>query len=207
MPLVQLERIDENTAWGLWEIQEPLEALQEKLMRGHHPISIPAHIHHLEKKREWLSARLTVASLCESLHLPFFGTEQDALGKPSLVGHQAHVSISHSGCYAAAIVDKQNPTGIDIELIRPKIQAVAARFLHTEEWEEDIIRQSLKWSIKETAYKAYGRKQLNLKDEIRIVLMDDGHEGSAQVRVEKEGAHFLTIEFQVIQDYALAIVR
>lgn len=207
MPLVQLERIDENTAWGLWEIQEPLEALQEKLMQGHHPVSIPPHIHHPEKKREWLSARIAIAHLCESLHLPFFGTEQDALGKPSLVGQQAHVSISHSGCFAAAIVDKQNPTGIDIELIRPKIQAVAARFLHQEEWEDDVIRQSLKWSIKETAYKAYGRKQLNLKDEIRIILMDEGYEGKAQVRVEKDGLHFLTIEFQLIQDYALAIVR
>src|SRR6201999_144711 len=106
--------------------------------------------------------------------------------QPFLAGHRFHFSISHCGSYAAAIVSSNSRVGVDIELITPRIEIVAHKFLSEEEshfFNEDytlFLEQwglrgrvyqeflTLIWSAKEALFKWYGRGELDFKRDMQV---------------------------------------
>src|ERR1041384_6584303 len=55
--------------------------------------------------------------------------------KPYLEGRREHISISHSHDRLAIAVNKNESTGIDIELLRDKVRNIAHKFLNPAEAE------------------------------------------------------------------------
>ena len=56
-------------------------------------------------------------------------------GKPFLKGFSGEISFSHTQEYAAVILDCNQPVGIDIEKVKPRIEKVRSRFLDKDELE------------------------------------------------------------------------
>jgi len=168
MPIITIHNLDNDRAWGLWNIQEELQTLEESYTFGNHEKDYLATISHPHKKQEWLASRLTVGMVCEHLQLPYAGTLKMPDKKPYLCEQNGQVSISHSHAYAAAIIDKSKPVGIDIERIDTKILAIRKKFLFEQEISDDIRHMTQYWCIKEAGYKLAGEKGISLKDDIIV---------------------------------------
>jgi 4'-phosphopantetheinyl transferase len=168
MPIITIHNLDNERAWGLWNIQEELQALEQAYTFGNHEKDYLASISHPSKKQEWLASRLTVGMVCEHLQLPYAGTRKMPDKKPYLCEQNGQVSISHSHAYAAAIIDKNKPVGIDIERIDTKILAIRKKFLFEEEISDDIRHMTQYWCIKEAGYKLAGSTGISLKDDIIV---------------------------------------
>jgi hypothetical protein len=88
----------------------------------------------------------------------------DEKGKPHLANDPRHISLSHSHDKLAIIVNENEPTGIDIELIRNKVLRIRHKFLSESELAEtadDVEKLLVYWAAKETLYKIYGLKEVD----------------------------------------------
>ncbi len=95
----------------------------------------------------------------------------DSNGKPYLANDSRHISVSHSHDKLAVIINKDEVTGIDIELIRDKITRIKHKFLsHTELQEAGYTVEKLLiyWAAKETLYKIYGLKEVDFIKHLAI---------------------------------------
>lgn len=98
-----------------------------------------------------------------------------ATNKPFLKGREEHISISHSHDRLAIIVNTQHNTGVDIELIRDKVQGIQHRFLNDRERAfagNDTETLITLWAAKETLYKVYGLKEVDFR---KHLFVDDFH--------------------------------
>jgi len=202
MPLITIHNLNENRAWGLWNIQEELSTLEERYVFGIDEKDYLASISHPHKKQEWLASRLTVGLVCDHLQMPYAGTLKMPDKRPYLCEQNGHVSISHSHEYATAIIDKSKPVGIDIERIDSKILAIRKKFLFEEEFSDDVRHMTQYWCIKETGYKLAGEKGLSLKDDIIVKPFESGLvQGSTSIQI---GDISYRIEFFEHNNYILA---
>lgn len=99
--------------------------------------------------------------------------EYDSFGKPFLKNSTLQVSVSHSYDKVAVITEENGPTGIDIELIRPKIERIAPKFMSDEEMRSlpHTARTEMLfiyWCAKEALYKLYGKKELHFRKHLLI---------------------------------------
>ena len=95
----------------------------------------------------------------------------DENGKPHLANDSRHISISHSYDKLAVIINDEEETGIDIEIIRDKILNIKPKFLcdsELEDAEDDVEKLMIYWGAKECLYKIYGIKTLDYKHNLQI---------------------------------------
>lgn len=88
----------------------------------------------------------------------------DEKGKPHLANDSRHISISHSHDKLAIIINENESTGIDIELIRDKVLKIKHKFLTKPELldaNDDVEKLLIYWAAKETLYKIYGLKEVD----------------------------------------------
>src|SRR4051812_47356483 len=112
MPLKFTRKISDNVSVGIWQIEESIEWLllatgnngTEDFLQKIQPL----------RKLQRLCARLLLGELVGRPVLLSY----DTYGNPCLLGSEEEISVSHTGNYVAAIVNKNEPTGIDIEEIR-----------------------------------------------------------------------------------------
>lgn len=177
MPLFYQHNINQETKLGIWHIAEPESFFLEKvpLKRG---------VSHPFKRLQHLAGRYLLKTL-----FPDFPLEEIRIAdtrQPFLASEQYHFSISHCGNYAAAIVSTNSRVGVDIELISPRIEQLAEKFLHEEEahfFNDDyalFLEQwglrgrvfqeflTLIWNAKEAIYKWYGRGELDFKRHMKL---------------------------------------
>lgn len=156
-----------------------------------------------KRREEWMHARIAAKHLAISR-----GIADDAreirVERPVLrvAGSPTpwHVSISHSGPYAAAALDL-DPVGIDVEVVR-EISERAAHFFLTESEEAAAREVSLAhrllhfWSAKEAAWKQRGRAILTLR-QVPLTLE----------RATDDGLYFDLVETRRIGDAVVALTR
>ena len=88
----------------------------------------------------------------------------DDKGKPHLSKPEVHMSLSHSHDKLAIVINEQEATGIDIELIRDKVIRIRNKFLSVPELEDagmEVEKLLVYWAAKETLYKIYGLKEVD----------------------------------------------
>lgn len=95
-------------------------------------------------------------------------------GKPFFNGNSEKISISHTGNLISCAFSTKGEIGVDIERFSPKAKLVGSKFLSSEELkltrtETDF---TLFWSLKESAYKWYGKKSILFKEQIQIQSFD-----------------------------------
>ncbi|MBR4065298.1 MAG: hypothetical protein IKJ97_00945 [Bacteroidaceae bacterium] len=110
----------------VWEITETAEELL--LLSTVDYRSEAASMGNAKRCAEWLAVRLLLARQCgENARIVY-----DAAGKPSLVGCDGYISISHTRGYALLAYSKSVPIGVDVELVSRDATAAARRFLNED---------------------------------------------------------------------------
>lgn len=126
-----------------------------------------------EKARiQWLASRVLLTIALKTNNIKCDGVSKDEFGKPFLINSEWHFSISHSGNFAALILSKNDFIGIDIETKFEQCFKLKSKFACNSELEfinHDAKKAALIWSAKESIYKAYGKKKLIFKDDMKLV--------------------------------------
>lgn len=160
MPLYKKIELPEATI-GLWRIEEDIAFFQSKFP--------PVAIANESKRLQWYATRNLLNELC--------GKECEVIklesGKPVLKDSSHHISISHTAQYAAVIVCEKNQVGVDLELVNPKVERIAHKFLYPEEIaairpEQKIEKMILYWSVKEALYKLYGHRNVEFMTQLLV---------------------------------------
>lgn len=168
MPLLLSKRVSAYAAYSVWNIQETndqlLQLAEDQVPNDLHPTRLA----------EWIVGRILLKSLAMQFGLRYRGVETRDTGKPFLTGSTAEVSISHSFPMAAAMINLHHPCGIDLERKRQKLITTQHKFINDKEAGSlnNLDELCAIWCGKEVLYKIHGRRQLSLKDETTIQILD-----------------------------------
>lgn len=157
------------------------------------------------RQLEWLHVRLI---LCEHFKRAI-EIIYDAHEKPVLKNQDEEISISHSAKWIALSISKSVKNGIDIELISNRILKVKERFLRKEDEGYSLTdpeQLCFLWSIKEAAFKAYGKKDIYLKDNIRIDALDFNKLTASASVLDGNLRESYQLELDKIDNHTLAYV-
>jgi 4'-phosphopantetheinyl transferase EntD len=216
MPLFYQHTINQETKLGIWHIEEPESFFLEK-------VPLKREVSHPFKRLQHLAGRYLLPFL-----FPDFPVEEIRIAdtrQPFLASEKYHFSISHCGLYAAAIVSRNSRVGVDIELISPRIEAAAPKFLTDEEFHffnEDYalfleqwglrgrVHQeflTLIWSAKEAIFKWYGRGELDFKRHMKLEgsINLEGDWVKLPFAFEKGKRIHLGIEGRIFDEQALTL--
>jgi 4'-phosphopantetheinyl transferase len=167
MPLENLHS-SAHRAWALWKINETEAFLATQVAPVEH---IPDTITNPTKRLEYIAGRVLIKTLLKEWNLSFEGLTKDNFGKPYLKNSAYHISLSHSYPYVAAIIDRHQEVGIDLEQPKDKLLKVASRVLNEPELQDagtNPVKHCIYWCAKETLIKIHGKKDLVLAKNLEI---------------------------------------
>jgi 4'-phosphopantetheinyl transferase EntD len=177
MPLEKIV-VEADRAWALWLITEDEKALQREL-DGLEPI--PESLTNSQKRLEWLAGRAATKDVMRALNIDFHGIAKNEFGKPFPRMSEAQLSLSHSFPYAAALVDRKAPVGIDLEQPKEKLFRIAKRVHHADELRDlqhDLVKHCIYWCAKESMIKLHGKKDLIFAENLFIEPFARKEEGN-----------------------------
>jgi len=208
MPLFRKSQLTKTTSLGIWKIEESPEHLKTLIQLS------PAEKNYYEtlcsdlRKKHWLSYRNILASLMDKDSRELF---YDAYGKPHSVNRNHHLSVTHSGIFSAAIVSTERAVGIDIEMVKDRVERVKEKFLNEEERESIGDQNRLEklyicWGAKESLYKLYGKPEIEFVKDIFVGSFDydQDEKGQCTARMTTpEGIESFPVYYEKIEDYML----
>lgn len=199
--------------WGIWHIDEDVSFFQ-KYLTLHLSEKKEIESLHGRKLREWYGSRHLLHQLIND---PFReACLKDKNGKPYIPHSHLEISISHSGDYAAVIISDSD-VGIDIQTIVPKISRIAQKFIEPEAWSfipenDNLLYLHAIWGAKESLYKAYGRRGLDFKKDIKILPFTFNPQGFYFEGILQKGEYYKKFNLfcrqidQLILVYATEII-
>ncbi len=196
-----------NARLGIWEITEKTEELYRLARLTPSEQDFYKQLKSPLRQQHWLSYRLILPHLVESVAVS--GITYDEYGKPHLENGVGHISVAHSGNYAALIISKTNRVGIDIEAIQPKIVRLTHKFLAKEEMEYKFSSRAIEslcviWCAKEALYKLHGGRGLVFSEHIHInhfTYTGNGH--LTGYVTNKRNQNQYTLFYESLDDYIL----
>ncbi|MCO6498658.1 MAG: 4'-phosphopantetheinyl transferase superfamily protein [Chitinophagaceae bacterium] len=204
MPLFYTQNINETTRLAIWHITETEDFFRK--------IYIPiTEISHPHKRLQHLAGRFLLQLLDSKF--PVNKIHLDGR-RPFLPDNSRYFSISHCGDYAAAILSKDTPVGIDVELVTPKLQLLEKKFL--TEQEQKLIKgndssTSLKrltscWSAKESMFKWYILGNVDFRKDMIITSYTENGDKAGKITAifGKELNTNCDIEYRFFDDLCLA---
>ncbi len=136
--------------------------------------------------------------------------DYDTYGKPFLPGLNSHISISHSHNWLVTVLNEKEETGVDIELKKEKIKAIAHKFCNAAELDfakDDILKLTLIWAAKESVYKLYGKRSIDFKTQLCVDPISDDTTGQITTTLILPGStRRYLLAYEEKQDYALTYV-
>jgi 4'-phosphopantetheinyl transferase len=207
MPLVHSEKIEEASTLLLWKLSETVVDLHEKLDATFNYEDLES-ISHPQKQREWLASRLLIKILAEELGVNFKGTYKDTHGKVYLSANEAHISITHTLDYVAAILNPVVTVGIDMEKLDPKLQRTSRKYLNEKELihaNDEVKILGMYWCAKEAVYKHFGKTGISFKDDIYVLPFSENELMlKAELKSDQETIQS-NLHIRWFEDYCLAI--
>lgn len=134
---------------------------------------------------------------------------KDPYGKPFIKNNRAFISLSHSGEYAAAMLNIDESIGIDIQEVRPKIVHIASKFVSQKEAnymnaERRVDALHVIWGAKEAMFKKHGLGEVLFKEHIYVHPFICQDEGYVTVSFLKKGYEdTCTFKYEIFQNYCL----
>jgi enterobactin synthetase component D len=139
--------------------------------------------------------------------IPYPGFFKDEHGKSQSMSGQGYVSLTHTLGYAGAIYHRDQPVGIDMELIREKILKIGFRFLDSSELEflePDPAHYTMAWSAKESIFKCQGKKGISFRDNILLEPFDSKSKViKGKIRGTEFADHFYKVEVRQLGNVIL----
>jgi|LakMenE18May11ns_1017448.scaffolds.fasta_scaffold9824014_1 4'-phosphopantetheinyl transferase len=164
-----------------------------------------------KRKLQWYASRYTIRLLLnqdEIIHL-----NKDEFGRPFILNHDIHISLSHTNSMVVAISNNMYKVGVDLEQIRDKVKRIAHKFTTEKECKYITIENENAtlitiWSAKESIYKMYSQKQLDFKEHILLEPFEYKGSGSFKAWLSKENLHKeLTVHYVTLDDHVLTYVE
>ena len=211
MAIAYRKQVDNNTEFAIWKIEEQAEDLYNQLQLN--PIE-KAYYEQLsagKRSLHWLGTRVLLRKMLNTDE--YIDCKVDEHGKPYLVNLPYHISLSHSFDYAAVMISKKHPVGIDIELIKEKVERIAHKFMRTEEMafigtKHRIEQLYVCWCAKEAVYKCFGQKEVSFVNHILLNKFELEAEGIVNVRLKKDETDInYKVGYLQFEDYMVGFVK
>jgi phosphopantetheinyl transferase len=204
MPLYKTISVNSTTKILVWEITESYDQLRAEVplkeKSAQRVNGMKSELH----RRGFLSVR----KLLHEIGYSDFDLHYDEFGKPYFEDG-THISISHSHEFSAIIFGDET-AGIDLELRRDKITAIADKFLHAAESvyldrnaSDYINKLTVLWGIKEVVFKIRNEAGISFKDHIKAV---DFAMASSKTTAVLEMEHIrqsFAVYFEEIENFTL----
>ncbi|SKB76443.1 4'-phosphopantetheinyl transferase family protein [Daejeonella lutea] len=209
MALVYHKELDLSTSFAIWKIEESADELLAQLQLKEHEFSYLETLISGKRNLHWLSTRVLLRTMMNTDE--YIDCQVDSSGKPYLTNFPHHISLSHSYDYAAVMISKHKAVGIDIELIKDKIERIAHKFMNREELsfidQDRIEHLYVCWCAKEAIYKLHGKKNISFLDHIRISPFSYEGAGSFQTSLETEKQiNTYTVHYDKFEGYMIGYV-
>ena len=171
MALAYYKLCDDKTSLAIWKIEETSGELYKQLQLKEHEVDYLEKLNNGRRSLHWLSTRVLLRKMLNTQE--YIDCQVDEHGKPYLVNSPYYISLSHSFDYAAVMISEDRPVGIDIELVKDKIERVAKKFMSTAELafidpEQSVEHLYACWCAKEAIYKLQGKRNVSFLENIRI---------------------------------------
>lgn len=210
MALVYRRQIDEKTSFALWKIEETAEELYKQLQLDDREKEYLETLNNGKRNLHWLGTRVLLRKMLNTDH--YIDMAVDEHGKPYVKNFPHHISLSHSVDYAAVMISENRSVGIDIEIIKEKIERVAKKFLSQEELgfideKNKIAHLYICWCAKEAVYKLQGKRNVSFLDDIRLYPFDCCTKGILEAKLLVEGGEkAFTVNYEQFENYMLGYV-
>jgi 4'-phosphopantetheinyl transferase len=211
MAVVYRHRVDNDTEFALWKIEEQAADLYPQLQLDADEKAYFEKISTSKRHLHWLGTRVLLRTMLRTDE--YIDCKVDIHGKPYLVNLPYHISFSHSFDYAAVMMSKTAPVGIDIELIKEKVERIAEKFMQPQEMafidpSHKIQHLYVCWCAKEAIYKCYGQKEVSFMDNILLHPFDFAEKGTLHAKLHKgKIAKEYKIEYLQYEDYMIGYVK
>jgi 4'-phosphopantetheinyl transferase len=211
MAIAYRKQIDSDTEFALWKIEEKAEDLYKQLQLNEHEKAYVEQLKLGKRHLHWLGVRVLLRTMLNTSE--YIDCKIDMHGKPYLVTIPYHISLSHSFEYAAVMISKTRPVGIDIEQIREKVDRIAYKFMQPEEMafisEANKIDQLYAcWCAKEAVYKCFGQKEVSFANHISLEPFNFVQAGQVNAHLNKG---FIDLDYRVdylkYEDYMIGYVK
>lgn len=120
------------------------------------------------------------------------------VGAPVVDTPNTHISVAHGG-ESVAVAIANEPVGVDIESLDRNYERIKSRFMSPAEEALSAMEAwpAVVWTAKEAIYKLYGKREVDLTEDIRITAFDaERMTLDAEVR-ETKG---INVEAQIIEN-------
>lgn len=210
MALVYSKQVDGKTSFALWKIEETADELYRQLQLDSHEKAYLETLNKGKRNLHWLGTRVLLRKM---LNTDFYiDMEADEHGKPFIKNSHHHISLSHSYEYAAVMISEDKAVGIDIEIIKDKIERVAKKFLSGREI--DFIDKKNKiehlyicWCAKEAVYKLQGKRNVSFLHNIRLYPFVCCERGKITAKLIAEGAEkTFIVHYEKYENYMIGYV-
>lgn len=211
MAIAYRQRIDDDTEFALWKIEEEADDLYKQLQLDEDEKAYVEKLSKGKRHLHWLGTRVLLRKMLRTDE--YIDCKVDSHGKPYLVNLPYHISLSHSFDYAAVMISKTNKVGIDIEQIKQKVERIAGKFMRPEELafispQHKIEQLYVCWCAKEAVYKCNGEKEVSFADNIFLNAFDFQSSGELSARLLKKD---ITLDYAVsymqYEDYMIGYVK
>jgi len=188
MAIAYRQRVDDDTEFAVWKIEEEAEELYKQLQLNADEKAYYERLKVGKRNLHWLGTRVLLRKM---LHTDeYIDCRVNEHGKPYLVNLPYHISLSHSFEYAAVMISKKRPVGIDIELIKEKVERIAHKFMREEELAfidapYKIQHLYVCWCAKEAVYKCFGKKEVSFLDNILLESFEFEEHGIVKAHLKK----------------------
>jgi len=211
MALVYLKEITQHTRFAIWKIEESADELLSKLQLSRSERAFLERLNKGKRTLNWLGTRVLLRSMLDTPG--YIDCPSDENGKPYLVNFPHKISLSHSFDYATVMLSTTHEVGIDMELVKPKIELIANKFMQEGELKQLTDNQYIEqlyvcWCAKEAVYKLQGKKGVSFKDNIWVEPFSYQSEGgyiTAHLRGPYQNATY-TVYYERFQEYMLGYV-
>jgi 4'-phosphopantetheinyl transferase len=211
MAIAYRQRIDDDMEFALWKIEEKAEDLYSQLQLNDEEKAYVEHIGNGKRHLHWLGTRVLLRKML--ITNDYIDCKVDEHGKPYLVTLPYHISLSHSFDYAAVMISKKHPVGIDIEQVKDKVERIAHKFMRPAELafinkEYTIQHLYACWCAKEAIYKCNGEKEVSFVDNILLKPFNFEHHGVIDAHLHKnEKSINYEVGYLQYEDYMIGYVR
>ena len=211
MGIAYRKKVDDDTEIALWKIEENAEALYQQLQLDEEEQSFLQQLSSSKRYLHWLGTRVLLRKMLNTEE--YIDCRADEHGKPYLTAIPYHISFSHSFDYAAVMISKKKPVGIDIEHIDQKVERIVKKFLRPSELafiqpEHRIKQLYTCWCAKEAIYKCYGRKEVSFINHIYLDAFDYREDGILHAAIKNETLNLdFEVEYFQFNDYMIGYAK
>lgn len=211
MAIAFIKQVDADTEFALWRIEEEADTLYKQLQLNEEEKAFVEQLANGKRHLHWLATRVLLRTM---LHTDeYIDCKVDVHGKPYLVSLPYHISLSHSFDYAAVMISRSRPVGIDIEQVKQKVERIAPKFLSKAEMADidpnnKISHLYVCWCAKEAIYKCYGQKEVSFLDNIALEPFAFTPEGSLKANLSKGDVNNdYKVDYLQYEDYMIGYVK